>query len=439
MACNDPASINTGVIASDELDLILENDFELTATTTLEDSVLTYIPGSSNDRYPCGTFDDPDFGQTSAQLFLQFRYPVNPDIPIFEDATVDSLILHLGLANSDRVYGDSSQTFEFEVYEVLEDMENVENYYSNQVFETEAMPLGSFSVDETDFSREISVTNFFTADTVVVDTIQPQVSVELDATLAERLINLDSLARLSNTNFLEVFKGLNIRPVSSNDGMASFSFEQEASNTRISYFTGRMTLYYQRDGVPREYSWVVDPSFSTQVINYTSDLTGAPIEDAVDDPDVGNEQLYLQGYSGTNVKIAIDGWQSLSDVIVNRAELEVFARISEEDAALYPLPEQMIASELFNDQLVFVRDFSLATLPGQVIQTAGGDIEMVEEGLYKYTLNISTHFQEILDGSVNNEVFLRLFPKPYNVRRVILLGPEDPEYPMNLRLTYTQL
>ena len=437
-ACNDPASISTGVIASDELNLIFENDFELTATTTEEDSVLTYIPGSSNERYPCGIFNDPSFGQTAAELFLQFRYPINPDIPNFEDATVDSLILHLGLADTDRIYGDSLQSFEFEVYEVTEDMENVENYYSNQSFETEAMPLGSFSVDS-ELSNNMTETRFFFQDTIIVDTLNPQVSLELDNTLAERLINLDSLARMSNTNFLEVFKGLNIRPVSTNDGMISFAFEQATSTTRITYFTGRMTLYYQKDGVPREYSWVVDPSFSTQVINYSSDLTGAPIQEAIDDPDIGNDLLYLQGYSGTNVKVAIDGWQSLSDVIVNRAELEVFARISEEDEALYPLPDQLIVSELLDDQLVFVRDFSLASLPGLDIDDAGGSIELVEEGIYKYSLNISTHFQEILDGEVGNEIFLRLFPKPFNVRRVILLGPEDPDYPMNFRLTYTQL
>ncbi len=435
--CNDPARINTGVVDQEDLNISLKEDFILTATTTAEDSVITYSPDNRHERYPCGIFEDPEFGITNAQLFFQIRYPITFSIPDFEDATADSLVLHLGLAESDPIYGDSTETHDFEVYEVVEEMDNAVNYYSNQSFETESTPLASFSASP-NFNREFDISTFYFADTAIVDTLSPEISVKLDDALGDRLLALDSAQLQSNTEFLQVLNGINIRPVSTNKGLTSFRFENTGTYSGINYYTGRLSLYYTKDGVQREYSWVVDPTFSTKVINYDQDVSGAPIEDAIDNENIGQESLYIQGFDGTNAKIKIEGWDFPDDLIVNKAELEVYAEIEPENEELYPLPPQMILSEDVEGTLSFIRDFSLAAQFGN-LTTSGGQIEEVEEGLYRYTLNISSHLQEIFDGDVSNEVFLRLFPKPSNVRRVIVHGPGHDTYPMKLVLTYTQL
>ena len=197
-------------------------------------------------------------------------------------------------------------------------------------------------------------------------------------------------------------------------------------------------MYYTKDGVGRELNWNIDPSLSTKVISYTHDYAGSEIEPFIEDPALGDSLLFLQGYSGVNAKVTLNDLSNLQDVIINRAELEVFGTILDEDKEFYPLPEQLIAAEIVDEELSLVRDFSFSTSVGNV-SLSGGDKEDFEENIYQYKLNLSTHFQEIVDGDASNEIILRLFPKPSNVRRMAIFGPGHSTYPMKLVITYTQL
>ena len=435
--CNDPASIDTGLVDQDRLDILNIDLTDLTAVTTVEDSVVTYTPGGLQARYPCGQFVDPIFGETNAQLYFQARFPLTLGIVDFDDATYDSLVLTMAYDSVDPIYGDSTETMNFEIYRVTEDMDNAVVVYSNQEFATEPDPVGSFSLNQ-DFEDNDTPIEFYFTDSTLVDTIAPSIRVKLDDELGMELFGLDSISYTSNTEFLSILKGFNVRATGPTGNMASFLFANLTSKEGINYSSGRLTMYYTKDGVGREQNWNIDPTNSTKIINYQHDYAGSEIEAFIDDPVLGDSLLFVQGYTGVNTKVTINDLSTLNDVIINRAELEVYATILDEDKDSYPLPDQLIAAEIIDEQLSLVRDFSFSTSVGNV-SLSGGTKEDVEENIFKYKLNLSTHFQEIVDGDASNELFLRLFPKPSNVRRMVIFGPGHSTYPMKLVITYTQL
>ena len=58
-ACNDPATINTDLVDISLLDVFSEDDFDLTAWTATEDSVIAFQPSFFIlNQYPFGIYQD---------------------------------------------------------------------------------------------------------------------------------------------------------------------------------------------------------------------------------------------------------------------------------------------------------------------------------------------------------------------------------------------
>ena len=57
--------------------------------------------------------------------------------------------------------------------------------------------------------------------------------------------------------------------------------------------------------------------------NYSHDLTGTLIEPFIDNPDLGDSLLFLQGMEGLIAKLEIPHVEELSGVIVNKADVTI--------------------------------------------------------------------------------------------------------------------
>ena len=151
----------------------------------------------------------------------------------------------------------------------------------------------------------------------------------------------------------------------------------------------------------------------------------------------------MQGLSGPNIEIEIPYTSTLRDqTIINKAAL-VFTIASNVDDPNFPPIDQIILTQRNdNGTLVVISDVflslsrdDLSLFGGQVEETMTASGEMVRT----YTLNISSHFQEMVEGRVDNTLVLRVFPKQERGSRVILYGPNHSRYPAKLNLTYTNL
>jgi len=423
-ACNDPAAIDTDLIDQDRADVVFKNDFSLTASTIEEDSVQTYNVGNQLNSYPCGIFVDPVFGETEASIYGQVRLVSVPD---YDDVTFDSIVLSLAYSNP-GLYGDSTEQVSLDVYRILEDIDGETDYYSDAEFDTEITPLGTFEY----FPRpndSVDI-NLYTTDSVRLTTVAPHIRTKLDPAFGQEVINFDSTTYSTNANFLEALKGLYLKPEGSTEGISAFDLRSNFS---------RLSIYYTTDeGTPLEYSYFFT-DLSAKIVNYKHDYSNSIVEPFLINS-VNNEDLiFIQGMSGVNTKITIDDIDDLGDVIINKAELELYvAEIPTDNAELYaPISQIIVAEKDEDDSFIFIDDVNNAIIRADIGAFGGALEEDTDNNVMKYTVNITTHLQDIISGVSNNEIFIRSFPKASNLSRSVLYGVTDSTYPIKLKVTYT--
>jgi hypothetical protein len=187
-----------------------------------------------------GSFVDPVFGQTVAGVYTQFKL-MTTAVDFGDGAVCDSVFLSLAYKG---IYGDSSAAITLNVYEIADDF-NIDNvYYSND----------KLGVYKTDYCGVSLIPNF--TDSVMVGSVKfpPHLRVKLKNSLGQKFIIASGTSDLAdNTNFLKFFKGLYItaRPVSSGGSILYFNMLSSIS---------RLTLYYHvpSDTVSTAYNFVMD-------------------------------------------------------------------------------------------------------------------------------------------------------------------------------------
>ena len=423
-ACNDPAAIDTDLIDQDRANVEFKNDFSLITTTVAEDSVQTYSVGNQLGSYPCGIFNDPVFGETEASIYAQMRLVSVPD---YNNTTFDSVVLSLAYADT-GLYGDSTEQVSLGVYRILEDLDGETDYYSNATFDTENASLGTFEY----FPRpndSVDI-NLYTTDSVQTVTVTPSIRTKLDPVFGQEVYNFDSTTYSTNANFLEALKGIYIKPENGTKGISAFDLRSGSS---------RLIIYYtDNSGIPLEYSYYFT-DLSAKVVNYKHDYSGSIVEPFLNNSVNNDSLIFMQGMSGVNAKITIDNLEDLGDVIINKAELEVYiADLTEDDSNLYAPVNQVIIAELNSEnQYILVEDVNNAIIRAEIGAFGGILEEDTDNNLMKYNVNITTHLQDIISGVSSNEIFIRSFPKASSLSRSVLYGASHNTYPIKLKVTYT--
>jgi hypothetical protein len=94
-----------------------------------------------------------------------------------------------------------------------------------------------------------------------------------------------------------------------------------------------------------------------------------------------------------------------------------------------------------NSGFLFINDVLIGSPAG--INWFGGEVDETVDNagnpLYTYSYNISSHFQRMVEGTVENAIFIRSFPKQSRSKRSIFFGPKSSKYPVTFELTYTKL
>jgi hypothetical protein len=64
--------------------------------------------------------------------------------------------------------------------------------------------------------------------------------------------------------------------------------------------------------------------------------------------------------------------------------------------------------------------------------------EDTEKNKIKYEMNITTHLIDVLNGREGDILYLRIANKVNNPATAVLYGPNHPQFPARLKLTYTK-
>ena len=435
-SCSDPTLIGSDLLDDIKADVEFTDTVSMVSATITGDSLPTFSPYNPFSftspftgqvrNYLFGNFADPLMGTSSASIYLQPRLrSLNED---FTGATLDSIVLILPYDSTGIYgYGDSlivNETFGVDVLRVIEDIPNNESLFSNASFATDPTPLGTH-----EFVPDLSVRRFVSASGDSIDI--RYLSIPLVSEFGEELLGKDSTAFASNDALFEFLKGIHIVPSRSTSGVLSFLLRPDLS------IHGGIYLYYQQDGESKVFH-LRSANDSARNTFLQTNNSGALVEDFLDGSEISRDTNFIQGMGGVRTQIKFPYISALENVLVNKAELELsVAELENDNLSQYPPIDQLIVFQRNTDNTLSpVIDLVIVTQTQREIQDSfGGNLSTTEN---VYRVNITAALQEMIDGSLNNELVVAPLSSAERANRTVLYGANHPSFPMTLRLTFTK-
>jgi hypothetical protein len=429
-ACNEPNNLGMELLPTSDLievkNLVEKNS--ISSFTYTEGPIRTDEPSKSL----LGSFYDPVFGKTTINFAAQFRIQ---DYPAFgTNPVVDSVRLYMYYR---LMYGDTITPQKFRVYELAEPLITDSigtsggsfDYPYYQDVDLKSMAFDQF-LGETDYIPVVSL------DSASQDTFYQLITIPIDISLGQKLVNADSLQMLNNDVFLKYFKGLYIEAEEQNTiGGSILTLESVSSSSFPGAF---LAVYYNNDENKAEdvpdtlLNPYVITRFSARVNSIEHDYSGTPFEANLN-VDSGNDSLiYVQATGGLKSKIYIDGltsWKDSLNIGINKAELVFQVDTIASEVEKYRPPLQLLFTVLDEEGTEFLpSDYSFSSA------YYGGRLRSD----YTYRFNITQHMQQIIDGVAENHgFFLTTARKNSEASRVVLKGSNS-QTGIKLVITYSK-
>lgn len=395
------------------------------ANTFISDSIST-APPVSGIPYLLGAVNDEIAGKTQAGIFSQLIIPTN-NINLGDSLVLDSIVLTLRYFNK-SVYGDADAPTGLTVFELTESMQAGNVYYSNKQFGFNPLPIGYLtdyylapSDSVTIFSKLLKDQN--DQDSLVFVKTEPHIRIPLSRDFGNRILSQSGTINLSdNSNFRQYFKGLYISPSSSNNGIAYI--DMLASRTRL-------TIYYSQ-GSRKNLTLDLPVSALSAVSNYFKhDYSNTQVKTSMEQPKPnGQEIVYLKGAAGLGFSLNFPYLTNLNNYAVNKAELEM--TVIPNSFELFQLPTTLALVTYDTTTNKILRSITTAVLTEE--DGLNG------EKLNKFKFVFSFYTQQKINGIVQDaieQVFTEL--QRSNPNRIMIGGPNHPEYPMKFTLICTEL
>lgn len=282
--------------------------------------------------------NDPIFGSTDAQLFLELKPPsyrysfANIGHP--DSLLIDSAVLVLDYVET---YGDTNTAQTINVYEITSDFKYDSSYYVNRNSLTTGAQLGSATILPHQLNDSIKA---------FLDTNKNQLRVRLtnpfraNSNFGEWLLRQDSIgltgAFSSDSAFKTKFKGFAIK--SEGGGNAIMGVNLTGANTKLAIY-----YRYQKGGPGIAFQDTIVNYFSFTALsasaNYITRTHTAAITSAATSP-AADPIVYIQNSPGTFATIKIPGLAGLSNRLVHRAEL-IMEQVYDISDSTFPAPASL--------------------------------------------------------------------------------------------------
>ncbi|MEP7263565.1 MAG: DUF4270 family protein [Bacteroidota bacterium] len=411
LACEEPDLVSSDVIpGTDQPGVFVTDTSSIIAFSMNDDSLV-----SSNNGSPIclGSLNDQVLGSTEASFYIQML--INNSAPtVLSTAVADSMVISFAYHD---IYGDKTSLHSISVYEMATTLVAGTIYHSTDSFElaNASVPLGTVTTQPNQ------------TDSVTVNGVVqvPQLRIPMSNTFTQKIMNdIKSTPAffVDNPAFLNYFKGLYIKSTAANTGSGDVKGSIIAFDATSSINT--VTLFYRDhpdSTVLKSYSFNLGSSSlrSVHVVNsYNPGITN----DSLQTP----ASLYIQSLGGLKVKVKfpyISNFIKEENVSINKAELIVKVKSGTTDVI-----KPHVLLWVTEDNGTFISDYDATTLRTNGLLPTDGDT---------YTFNVSRQMQRILNGTVNNNIYLTasdlVGDRSYNAQRTILEGAGS----IKLKLTYT--
>ena len=420
-SCNEPSDLGMELLPSEDL-IDVRNLIEtssISAFTHREDSIRTDEPPQSL----LGVLDDPEFGRTTVNFATQVRLESFPDYG--ENPTADSVNLYLYYR---QIYGDTLTAQTFKVYELESDLDYDAEYSQHIDLKSMASPelLG-----QTEYTPRIRL------DSATADTFYQLITIPLHISLAEKLMNADSMQMVNNDVFLEFFKGLYIE--SEKESTEGGTILSLAASSSSSFQGSALAVFYNNEENRNAEEpdtllmpYVITP-FSARVNSISHDYTGTRFYENINSVNNPDSLIYVQATGGLKSRVFIEDlslWKDSVNTAINKAELVFQIDTIASEVDNYPPPRQLLFTVVGESGEEFLpADYGFSP-------TFYGGLLNRED--YTYSFNITQHMQQIMEGDAENYGFyLTPAQKSSEANRVVLKGSES-ETGIKLIVTYTK-
>jgi len=435
-ACKDPGSIGAGLLENEEF-TVNETNFTIPAKVIRGDSTRV---NSSVSTKSVGIIDEPVFGETVNQLFMNTSFSIDPVIekPNFHEASLDSIVLRFNL-DEEAHYGDFDAEHLVEVFQMT-------NPYSDEIEMFGGENITTYTEFEYDESNILGQTNYVTRydDSITLnlhtsDTFmrfRPQLRIKLDNSFGE-IFFADTLNTDTDSVYMSIAKGLVLRSTPSTSSMIGLDFSEVTSKA--------LNFYYTKDsGEKMIYPFNVGTGNQLNVI-HEYEGSGSAVEAALNDPSEDQEILYVESYSGSNVEFDLSILNDYRDSIINHASLELtVADVADYDDQLFPVIDNVILSRINEEgELVWIKDIEdlEQIFITEIEADFGGDARTNGlTGEVTYTMNITRHVKEVLDGNYgeNTSIILSNAANIFEANRSIIAGNSEDGNAPKLKLVISK-
>ncbi|MEM1219821.1 MAG: DUF4270 family protein [Bacteroidota bacterium] len=426
-ACSKPTIIGSDLLEQDLINVGFTDTSTLRAFTRMGDSTRTYDPALGNqlEAYLCGQFRDPIFGLTKAVPTFQIRLNTIP--PDFENAVVDSIVFVAPWSET-PTYGNLNTNYDLQLLTINEELDNTEQYFSNETFMADRLVGQTFFQPNPEDSIVIQA---YGEDPGVTQTLSPQVRIPVFSGFAQDLVSKDPGVFLNDSSFLANYPGFQLRSGSQLPGILSFDLQSTNAGLRV---------YYTVDTISLEYLFPLQTS-SVRMVSFDHDYSGTPLEEFIENEQLGDSLLFLQGMAGVSPVFEISYPEAFQGQLVNRAELEITVlTLPGDDESIYSPIDRILVAEVNEEDnsLLVIQDVLVALDRDNLADydfLFGGF--PTDDSPQKYRLNITAHFQEMRDGFRSKRILLTGLTRAQQPSRVVICGPDHPEYPAKLNISFT--
>lgn len=378
-------------------------------------------------RQLLGSHVDPQFGSAKAGIVTQIRLSAN-NIGTGLDRShlvADSVVLALAFDGINFVYGNLDPQV-VRVYELSEDLSLDTLYHHDRVPQYIPTDLVAGS------GRRLTPQPL--AEPIILgDTLDPQLRIRLDRSLAERFLDGFNMPELAdNDAFLQFFKGLYITV----DNGVQVPFQAGIMYFNLLSSASKATLYYRDTVADPTVTLPLDFLINSNCVRYTqfqhdpAQAVDAGLVMALADTTALAPTTYVRAFAGARTAFRMPSLMDHASEDRVLAKAELILPVQGSFYPYYPPPTQLF---LFRKDSLGKDAF----LPDQLQGIGAVDgVYRADERAYRF--NITRYIQQVLNGRIPNNGFeVSAGSSGISANRVVLNGPDALENPARLRLTFT--
>lgn len=429
--CQDPILVGSGLLDDEKINVEVMHDFDIASSTVEGTKVITR--SSASKTYRLGAINDPIFGKMEAEMYMKFGFNVSttPAFSVEATARFDSLVLVLSY-DTLATFGQPSGLQHIQVYQLDEAYKSTDTFYSDTKLSYLPTPI----LDKTIFIKPTDSITILEHGTGKTLALAPQLRLRLDDTFAKTIFDNETLVR--DSLFRDFFKGIYITSQSADGNPFMYGFDMSSTALSATNPSNKLIMYYTvSDTIGKAYDFAIDNA----VINrYNLEHTGSVVGSFLNNPQLGDSLVFVQGFGGVKTEISFKDLDKANNLLINKAELEVFVADIPGWVNYTATPPQLIATiKNAQDKYEFIEDIARPLSLGTSFVPAFNGVPVRVQNGYKYKMNITNHLKKAFkDPSFSPTLYISVLTESENPNRVAFYGAKHSTYPVKLSIYYTK-